>query len=150
MRLAPPKPASEGGQARGTDYGIPVCTDEAKKDLLSSDALQCWFSASHGRWRTLNHQSHLQALVVEVEARDLRDAVEIAQQVTEDVQARAFSEILVYVAQPRGGQSRIRRVRWTNGTGFETLDFSSPAGAAPLTVVSSPGGSRPADPQPQP
>jgi hypothetical protein len=31
---------------------------------------------------------------------------------------------------------RIRRVRWTAGTGFETLDFSAPAGDAPLTVRS--------------
>jgi hypothetical protein len=149
MRLAPPKPASESGRARGQDdFGIRACPGHAEKDLLSPDALQCWFTASHDRWRTLNHQSHLEALVVEVEARDLRDAVEIAQRVTVDMQARAFSEILVYVARPQGGDSRIRRVRWTRNSGFETLDFSSPAGTPPLTVVSSPSGT-PTGPQPQ-
>jgi hypothetical protein len=129
-------------QARaGADFGIPVCPDGADGDLFSSDALQCWFAASHGQWRTLNHQSHLEALVVEVEARDLRDAVEIAQRVVADPMAAAFSEILVYVARPQGRELRVRRVRWTRGaTVFETLDFTSPAGDAPLTVRSSPGG----------
>src|SRR5262245_51367444 len=73
------------------DFGIPACPDAADKDLLAPNALQCWFTASHGQWRTLNHQSHLEALVVEVEARDLRDAVEIARRVTADEKARAFS-----------------------------------------------------------
>jgi hypothetical protein len=150
MRLAPPKPASEGGQARARgDLGIPPCPVEAGQDLLSPDALQCWFTASHGHWRTLNHQSHLEALVVEVEARDRRDAIEIAQFVTRHTKAHAFSEILVYVAQPHGRESRVRRVRWTPSTGFETLDFATPAGNAPLTVVSSPG-SEPSDTHRQP
>ena len=121
------------------DFGIPGCPGGADRDLLSSDALQCWFTAPYGRWRTLNHQSHLEALVVEVEARDLRDAMEIAQRVVDDPQARGFSEILVYVARPEGRESRIRRVRWTRSTGFETMDFSSPASDTPLTVRSSPG-----------
>jgi hypothetical protein len=126
-------------QARAQDdFGIPVCPAAAKNDLLSPDALQCWFTASHGHWRTLSHQSHLEALVVEVEARDLRDAVEIARRVTEDPKARAFSEILVYVARQHGRESRIRRVRWTQSTGFETLDFASPSGDTPLTIRSRP------------
>jgi hypothetical protein len=112
---------------------------EAEQQLLSSDALQCWFTAPHGRWRTLNHQSHLDALVVEVEAGDLRDAVEIARRVIDDPMARTFSEILVYVSRPHGSESNIRRVRWTRHTGFETLDFSSPGSSAPLTIHSSPG-----------
>jgi hypothetical protein len=136
-------------QARAhDDFGIPACPDEAEKDLLAPDALQCWFTASHGQWRTLNHQSHLEALVVEVEARDLRDAVEIAQRVTEDTKARAFSEILVYVARPQGRESAVRRIRWTQRTGFETLDFAGPAGDAPLTIRSSPGGA-PVEPHPK-
>jgi len=131
------------------DFGIPGCPPSAESDLLSSDALQCWFNAPYGRWRTLNHQSHLEALVVEVEARDIRDATAIAQRVVNDPKARGFSEILVYVARTQGRESRIRRVRWTRGTGFETLDFSSPAGEAPLTVRSSPD-RKPVEPQPKP
>lgn len=132
-----------------TDLGIPACRDDASRALLSSNALQCWFTAPHGQWRTLNQQSHLEALVVEIEARDLRDAVHIAQRVVQDPMASPFSEILVYVARPEGGESRIRRVRWTRHTGFETLDFSSTAGDTPLTVRSSPG-NRQSEPLPKP
>ena len=131
------------------DFGIPPCPDDAGDRLLSADALQCWLSAPHGRWRRLNHQSHLEALVVEIEAQDLRDAVTIAQRVVADPMAGVFSEILVYVAQPGQSESQIRRVRWTRGGRFETLDFSSPAGETPLTVRSSPV-SNPAEPHPKP
>ena len=118
------------------DYGIPDCPDRAERDVLSSNALQCWFTAAHGRWRTLGHQSHLEALVVEVEARDLRDAVEIARRVVDPV-AGAFSEVLVYVqSEPDDRLVRVRRVRWTRPTGYETLDFSSPQRDSPLTVRS--------------
>jgi hypothetical protein len=120
------------------DYGIPDCPELAERDLLSSKALQCWFTAPHGRWRTLGHQSHLEALVVEVEARDLRDAEEIARRVVDPV-ASAFSEVLVYVqAEPADRLVRVRRVRWTRRTGFEMLDFSSPQRDSPLTVRSAP------------
>jgi hypothetical protein len=131
------------------DLGIPPCPSQAAARLLSADALQCWFIAPHGRWRTLTHQSHLEALVVEVEADDVRDAVTIAQRVVADPMAIGFSEILIYVAHPRTDGSHIRRVQWTRTGRFETLDFSSPAGETPLTVRSSPGG-RPIEPHPEP
>ena len=107
--------------------GSRTVPDDAERDLLSSQALQCWFSADHGPWRTLGHQSHLEALVVEIEARDLRDAEAIARRVVDPVSA-AFSEVLVYVqTEPHDRLVRVRRVRWTRNSGFETLDFSSPA-----------------------
>jgi len=130
------------------DFGIPSCPDDAIGHLLSAAALQCWFTAPHGRWRTLNHQSHLEALVIEVEAQDVRDAVAIAERVVADPMATEFFEILVYVAQS-SPDSRIRRVQWTRGGRFETLDFLSPAGETPLTVRSSPV-SKPAQPHPKP
>ena len=75
---------------------------------------------------------------MEVEARDLRDAVEIARRVVDPV-AAAFSEVLVYVqGEPENRLVRVRRVRWTRSTGFETLDFSSPQRDSPLTVRSVP------------
>jgi len=127
-------------QARGLpDFGIPSCADRAADRLLSADALQCWFPSPHGRWRTLNHQSHLEALVVEIDAQDLRDAAVIAQRLVADPDAMKFSEILVYVAQQRPNGSRIRRVQWTRGGRFETLDYLSPAVDTPLTIRSSPG-----------
>jgi len=59
-----------------------------------------------------------------VEARDVRDAESIARRLVEDPVADAYSEILVYVNPERpGGLSRVRRVRWTRGAGFDTLDF---------------------------
>ena len=134
-RLAPPKPASAGAKS---DFGIPACRAGAERDLLSTDALQCWFNGRYGHWRTLNHQSHLEALVVEIEARDVRDAAAIAQRVVSGPAGTQFSEILVYVAQPAEHESRIRRVRWTRGGGFETMDYTTAAGEAPLTIRSSP------------
>ena len=131
------------------DFGITSCADGAADHLLSADALPCWLTASHGRWRTLNHQSHLEALVVEIEAQDLRDAVVIAQRIVADPDAMKFSEILVYVAQQRPNGSRIRRVQWTRGGHFETLDYLSPAVETPLTIRSSPA-KTPDTPHPNP
>jgi hypothetical protein len=130
------------------DLGIPSCADRAADRLLSADALQCWFTAPHGRWRILNHQSHLEALVVEIDAQDLRDAMAIAQRLVADRDGMKFSEILVYVAESRPNGSRIRRVQWTRGR-FETLDFSSPATETPLTIRSSPAPQHP-EPHPKP
>jgi hypothetical protein len=106
------------------DYGIPPCPPSAQLDLFSPSALQCWFAAPHGRWRTLDHQSHLEALVVFVEARDTRDAEAIARRLVADPGAASYSEILTYV-RPESPDvtSRVRRVRWTRGGTFETMDF---------------------------
>jgi hypothetical protein len=120
------------------DKGVPDCPPNIERDLLSSNALQCWFTAPHGRWRTLGHQSHLDALVVEIEAEDLRDAETIARRVVASV-AAAFSEVLVYVqAEPENRLVRVRRVQWSRNSGYETLNFTSPQVDSPLTVRSSP------------
>ncbi len=106
------------------DYGIPSCPSAAQRNLFSSDALQCWFAAPRGRWRRLDHQSHLEALVVFVEARDVRDAETIARRLVDDPFATTYSEILVYVnPEKRDESSRVRRVRWIRDEGFDTLDF---------------------------
>lgn len=118
---------------RVQDYGIPPCDKGTEEDLLSSAALQCWFSATHGRWRTLGHQSHLAALVVDVEARQVSDAHEIARRFVENKSASAYSEILVYVRADRSsGGNSVRRVRWTTNGTFETLDFASADSDSPL------------------
>ena len=108
-------------------YGIPRCPAAAADDLLSVDALQCWFDAPHGRWRTLSHESHYDVLIVHAEALDARDAEEIARRFVAG-ESVTFSEILVYT-QPESPttSSRIRRVRWTPDTGFEALEFTAPA-----------------------
>lgn len=105
------------------DLGIPSCRPEAVRRLLLPDALQCWFEARHGRWRFINHGRHLAALVVDVAVDDLRDANEITRRFVAS-EGSTFSEILVYAhLEPVTPVSRVRRVRWTPATGFESLDF---------------------------
>jgi len=58
--------------------GITACVAGASNAPLSVEALECWFTAPHGRWRTLSHESHFDVLVVQAEAADLRDAEAIA------------------------------------------------------------------------
>jgi hypothetical protein len=106
--------------------GVETCPIGAEDALLSVQALQCWFAARHGQWRTLSHQSHFDVLVVQVEALDLRDAEEIARRFVAG-ERLTFSEILVYVrTQSRAETAPIRRVRWTREKGSETIDFIAP------------------------
>jgi hypothetical protein len=106
------------------NYGVERCATGAEAALLSVDALQCWFGARHGRWRTLKHESHFDVLVVEVEALDLRDAEEIARRFAAQTHGE-FSEILVY-AHPEAPRDagRVRRVQWTRDKGIEAFDFA--------------------------
>jgi hypothetical protein len=108
------------------DYGIPRCPADAADDLLSVNALQCWFDAPRGRWRTISCESHYAVLVVHVEARNGRDGDDIARRFV-TLGNKTFSEILVYV-QPESatGPFRMRRVRWTRDSGFEALEFTTP------------------------
>ena len=107
------------------DYGISPCTDAADEHLLSTDALQCWLRAPHGRWRTLSHESHYAVLVTQIEAADMRDAEHIAKRFV-DGEGETFSEILVYVQSELDSDARaVRRIRWTHEHGFEALDFSA-------------------------
>ena len=109
-----------------TRHGIEMCPTGAADALLSVPALQCWFAARHGQWRTLSHESHFDVLVVHIEAFDLRDAEDIARRFVAS-EGTTFSEILIYAqAQSRADPARIRRVRWTREKGSETLDFVSP------------------------
>ena len=120
--------SGSGCAARGAprgDYGIPVCPIAAAEALLSPDALQCWFSAGHGRWRILSHVSLYDALVVQVEAQSLRDADEIARRFTEG-EGEPFSEIIVYTrSESRKPDARVRRVRWTRSSGYDVLEFNA-------------------------
>ena len=118
------------GSARSSgrdDYGIRRCPASPTLDLLAPAALQCWFDAPHGRWRTLSVESHYDVLVVHVEARDLRDAEEIARRFLAGRES-TFTEILVYVQRESStASSVIHRVRWTRDGGFETLTFTPSA-----------------------
>jgi hypothetical protein len=107
------------------DLGIPPCPATAKQRLMATDALQCWFTAQHGRWRLVAHGTHLEALVVDVIVDDLRDAEEIARDFVAS-ESTIYAEVLVYtrVVVPERG-SAMRRVRWTRGGGYDTLEFDT-------------------------
>ena len=108
------------------DYGIAPCSAAMGRLLLEPMALQCWWQAAHGRWRTLSHESHYSTLVVNVELADRRDAREIAQRFVDGERA-TFDEILVYGHPAVSARARqVRRVRWTQSGGFEVLDFEEP------------------------
>jgi len=65
------------------------------------------------------------AVVVHVEAAQLRDAEAIAQRFVDDAGSRS-SEILVYVTAESPGQRQItRRIRWAPRRGFDALEFES-------------------------
>ena len=129
--------------ASAPDYGIRPCPPAATEHLLSTDALQCWFSARHGRWRTLSHESHYAVLVVNVEAVRVDDAAVIARRFVAG-ERHSFSEILVYVQNesPRDTDI-IRRIRWTVESGFEILDFVPPPREPHVLGVGSPSTAEP-------
>ena len=117
--------SSCAARAPRADYGIPVCPVAAADALLSPDALQCWFAARHGRWRILSHVSLYDALVVQVEAQNLRDADEIARRFIAR-ESESFSEILVYAhPESRKPDAKVRRVRWTKSAGYDILEFNA-------------------------
>ena len=107
-------------RARATRYGVSPCPAGAA--LLSAEALQCWFEAPRGHWRTLSTESHFDVLVVRVEAFDIRDGEEIGRRFV-DSYRNAFSEILIYVRPEQRGAPAIRRVRWTRSGGLSAFDF---------------------------
>jgi hypothetical protein len=110
---------------RPDDRGILPCPATVEEDLLSSHALQCWLPAPNGRWRTLSRVSAHGALVAEVEASDLSDAEHVARLFVADGGDR-FSEILIYTQPESTSESTvIRRIRWTQESGFEALEFTA-------------------------
>ncbi len=110
-------------RARADSYGVKRCPPSAAAALLSPDALQCWFEAPRGHWRTLKTESHFDVLVAHVEAFDTRDSDAIASRFVAFGREQ-FSEILVYVqAENNRGDARVTRVRWTRKDGMSSLEF---------------------------
>ena len=104
--------------------GIPPCPVGAEKNLLDPAALECWFKASHGLWRTRYRVWVHSVLLVNVDAANLRDAQEIAQRFV-DERAGEFREIAVYVREDGAPEdAKTRRVTWTRESGdIDVLDF---------------------------
>lgn len=111
---------------RASRLGLPACSAAARQDLLSPDALECWFDEHETRWRILSVTSAHHALVVRVEVADQRIGSELARRFV-DTARRDFSEILLYVYPPAGSGSRfVRRLQWTRGGGYTELQFEAP------------------------
>jgi hypothetical protein len=84
---------------------------------------QCWHDALHERWRILDRVLHYDTVVIEVEASSLTDADAIARRLVE-VHKDAWSEMLLYVqAEAAPTTSPVRRIQWTRGAGYASLEF---------------------------
>jgi hypothetical protein len=76
-------------------------------------------------WVVTSATSAHRALVVEVQAVRLEDALEIASAVVEPVVIKGYEEILVYVHPPGGfSDGPMRRVQWTPQGGFVETVFA--------------------------
>jgi hypothetical protein len=105
------------------DLGIPPCPSAAADDLLAARSLQCWFTAPRGRWRIRSHDSHYNALVVEIGADDQRDAEFVARTFVDRLRER-FAEILIYVyPEAVTREAIVRRVQWQRARGFTSVEF---------------------------
>jgi ribosomal protein S18 acetylase RimI-like enzyme len=69
-------------------------------------------------WTVLQANSAHHALVVDVEARRVEQAREIAEQIVKPVRSRGYQEILIYVRPVNNPTGAMRRVQWTPRTGF--------------------------------
>jgi hypothetical protein len=80
-----------------------------------------WLAASLGPsppppWKITARTSAHRTLVVEVETRNLTEALTIAREIGEPLQS-AYDEILVYFHGP-GSRDLLRRVQWTPAHGY--------------------------------
>jgi len=100
------------------------CPGGRVENFMAARAQQCWYRASPGRWRIVNHEFHYDSLVMDTEASSLDVAEEITRRLAE-VHGERFSEILIYVQQESASRpSPVRRVLWTRNAKPEYLDFS--------------------------
>ena len=87
------------------DLGIPACPVSALTERVSHRRPPCWLDAPNGRWRILGHESVHGAVVVHVEAAQLRDCGGDRQRFVDDAGGAIF-QILVYVTAGRRCTSR--------------------------------------------
>lgn len=90
--------------------------------FLFANALQLPAPAERaGSWSVTQKRIAHHALIVDVVAREVIDAVPIATEIVEPVRHR-YDEVLVYVRGPgERGQPAVRRVQWTPAAGFAEL-----------------------------
>jgi hypothetical protein len=119
--------ASMGCAARLADSAaLPTgyCARGPVPNYMAARAQQCWYEASGGRWRIVNHEFHYDVLVMQAEASTLDLTDDIVRRVIE-VHGERFVEILIYVRSEAGKPATIRRARWIGGGGVEHIDFAA-------------------------
>jgi hypothetical protein len=83
------------------------------RDLGKPQSTTLWPAWTVTMANTAHH-----ALVVDVEARRVEQARQIAEQIVEPVRSRGYQEILIYIRKAGDPDAPMRRVQWTPKTGY--------------------------------
>lgn len=101
---------------------LPRC-QPGMTDYLSIRAEGCWFTAARGRWRIVDHKSHYDSIVFELEVSSVDVSPEVTRRILERLGQR-YADMVIYLQEAStAGQSRTRRVTWNRGRGPEQLEF---------------------------
>jgi hypothetical protein len=91
----------------------PATTSALARDLSKPQGTTLWPA-----WTVTMANSAHHALVVDVEARRVDQARQIAEQIVEPVRSRGYQEILIYIRKVGDPDAPMRRVQWTPRTGY--------------------------------
>ena len=98
--------------ARNINVAQPASSGLAR-DLSKPQATTLWPAWTVTMANTAHH-----ALVVDVEARRVEQARQIAEQIVEPVRSRGYQEILIYIRKAGDPDAPMRRIQWTPRTGY--------------------------------
>ena len=91
----------------------PPASSALARDLGRPQATTLWPAWTVTMANTAHH-----ALVVDVEARRVDQARQIAEQIVEPVRSRGYQEILIYIRKAGDPDAPMRRIQWTPKTGY--------------------------------
>jgi len=91
----------------------PATSSGLARDLGRPQSTTLWPAWTVTMANTAHH-----ALVVDVEARRVEQARQIAEQIVEPVRSRGYQEILIYIRKAGDPEALMRRVQWTPKTGY--------------------------------
>ena len=98
--------------ARRTDVG-PIATSTLVRSLNRVRPVERF-----PPWTVTRANSAHHALVVDVVARRVEEAREIAEEIVRPVRSRGYQEILIYVYTVGDPNGPMRRIQWTPRTGY--------------------------------
>jgi hypothetical protein len=108
------------GPARPPDLSPASSTSHLARAL---SAVATTGNNSHLPWVVTRASAAMNALVIDVEARDPGDAMRIAEEIVAPVR-RKYAEILIYIRPAgAGANARVRRIQWTPRGGFVESTF---------------------------